>query len=127
MSKLPCQTGPTVMYAQGLGLDEKLSRSKGGKQPLPSAPLLRADSGWVSTIPAGTKKEAVLHPIWQKKPVRLTQNDERSWTQAAGGTGGLSWWGDPSGWVCKPMQEVTSHRNHRVPWRLELIPGCCPA
>eukprot|EP00983_Pelagomonas_calceolata_P092261 1157645-Pelagomonas_calceolata.AAC.9 len=43
------------------------------------------------------------------------------------GTGGACWWGDPSGRVCKPMQEVTLLRYHWIPWQPERNPGCCLA
>eukprot|EP00983_Pelagomonas_calceolata_P070939 1150974-Pelagomonas_calceolata.AAC.5 len=41
--------------------------------------------------------------------------------------GGAALRGDPSGRVCKPMQEVTTLRNRCIPWRPERIPGCRPA
>eukprot|EP00983_Pelagomonas_calceolata_P015573 493653-Pelagomonas_calceolata.AAC.4 len=56
---------------------------------------------------AACGSEATLHPFRQKKE----------------DTGEACCRGDPSGQVCTPKQEMTSHRNCCVPWQPRTSPG----
>eukprot|EP00983_Pelagomonas_calceolata_P129258 1161592-Pelagomonas_calceolata.AAC.1 len=82
-------------------------------------------SAWVSTRTCG---HAPRLECWLVKPgvSKLAPNrpallDFSDFQNLRWGTRIACWWGDPTGWVCKPTQEVTPLRNRCFPWQPERI------